>query len=69
MASRVVIRARPATHERQPLTEHTVTMSSLSQEQQRAVVMMRQQAQMQAQQEIMQVRTLGASAQVVPGRR
>ena len=64
MAHESSIRARPATHERQPLTErYTVTMSSLSQEQQRAVVMMRQQAQMQAQQEIMQVRTLGASAQ------
>ena len=43
-------------------------MSSLSQEQQRAVVMMRQQAQMQAQQEIMQVRTLCAFAHVVPSR-
>ena len=43
-------------------------MSSLSQEQQKAVVMMRQQAQMQAQQEIMQVRTLCASAHVVPNR-
>ena len=54
----------------EPLDEERIsTMSSLSAEQQKAVVMMRQQAQMQAQQEIMQVRTLGASAQVVPGRR